>query len=519
MEQRLKGSFALSRTAEAARATVERVLGDAAARFQAQAPPPGGVELLAWSLDGDRLDVELRGGGTPPVHHALLQVKNALAGTLGKAHKIGIREVSAPWAAFSEGLSREEIDRELARFEPGPKYCDYAKVDEPASRAILFRDLAESELAPGYIDRILKDRMPRGSGPPAAGEPARGVPYGHLLRASKPKAPLFSEEVAAAGAARGWVKRFPGRAQWVLLPPAARLLYVLKDLAVEKVLRPLGFQEAMFPKLISMEVMAKMPGYFEHLPEGMFYASSPPREPEKFKEFKEVAKLKKEIRRDILRSLLPEPEYVLAPAQCEPFYQLFSKERVRLEDLPVKMFDASGWTYRSEGGGVEGLVRTTEFWRMESVWLGTPEQVVETRDGIAEKAYELAEKTLDLEARLVVGAPFYAAPGAQDRVDISESRAIPTKDLEVWLPYRGDRERSEWLEIGAYTSARTKYVDAFHIKEAKDRDIWTGCGGFGLTRWMAGFLAQKGLDADRWPAEVKKRYGKAMPGLKMVTWP
>ncbi len=378
----------------------------------------------------------------------------------------------------------------------------------------LFQNLTESELSPGYIDRFLKAQKP----PPVV-VPPEGVLYGHVLKTSEPKQPLFSQEVAAACEARGWLKRFPGRAQWTLLPPAARLLYILKDLVVEKVLEPLGFQEAMFPKLISIEVMAKMPGYFEHLPEGMFYAASPPREPEKFKEFKEAAKLKKEIRRDILRDLLPEPEYVLAPAQCEPFYQLFSKERVRLEDLPVKMFDASGWTYRSEGGGVEGLVRTTEFWRMESVWLGTPEQVVEARDAVAERAYGLAEKTLDLESRLVVGAPFYAAPDARDTVDISESRAIPTKDLEVWLPYRGPRDKAEWLEIGAYTSARTKYVDAFHIKEARDREIWTGCGGFGLTRWMAGFLAQRGLDADRWPAEVRKRYGKALPGLKMVTWP
>lgn len=376
-----------------------------------------------------------------------------------------------------------------------------------------FQNLTEAELAPGYIDRFVKGLKP------VEAAPAQGVPYGHVLRTSKAKKSLFSEEVAAACEARGWLRRFPGRAQWVLLPPAARLLYTLKGLVVELVLEPLGFQEAMFPKLIAIDVMAKMPGYFEHLPEGMFYAASPPREPEKFREFKESAKLKKEIRRDILRGLLPEPEYVLAPAQCEPFYQLFSKEQVRVEDLPVKMFDASGWTYRSEGGGVEGLVRTTEFWRLESVWLGTPEQVVEARDAVTEKAYALAEKTLDLEARMVVGAPFYAAPGAQDRVDISESRSIPTKDLEVWLPYRGPRERAEWLEIGAYTSARTKYVDSFHIKEARGRDIWTGCGGFGLTRWMAGFLAQKGPDADLWPAEVKKRYGKAMPGLKMVTWP
>lgn len=510
----MKGSFVLSRPAEGAKDTIQRCLGaEAADKFRAQAPAPAGAEILAWSVEGNVLNVELRSGGTPPAHHALLQIKNLLAGALGKAHKIGIREVRAPRAEFRlQPIPQNEIDAAWKRNSPRANTHIVTGVND-TPLLLLLQNLSEAELAPGYIDRLLKGLRP------AEATPAQGVPYGHLLQASKPREPRFSEEVAAACEARGWIKRFPGRAQWILLPPTARLLYTLKGLAVEKVLEPLGFQEAMFPKLISMEVMAKMPGYFEHLPEGMFYAASPPREPEKFKEFKEAVKLKKEVRRDILKDLLPEPEYVLAPAQCEPFYQLFSKEWVRVEDLPVKMFDASGWTYRSEGGGVEGLVRTTEFWRMESVWLGTPEQVVEIRDKVAERAYELAEKTLDLESRLVVGAPFYAAPGAQDRIDISESKSIPTKDLEVWLPYRGSREKAEWLEIGAYTSARTKYVDAFHIKEARDRDIWTGCGGFGLTRWMAGFLAQKGLEVDKWPADVKKRYGKAMPGLKMVTWP
>lgn len=513
MEARLKGVFTLSRPAEEARAAVRSALEAANARFRAQAAPPAGAEVTAWVLESDRLDVELRSGGTPPVHHALLQVKNLLAQALGRAHKIGVREVCAPRAEFRlKDVPDGEVEAAWTGVKPDQSSHVVHKGGQPA--LLLLQNLSEAELAPGYIDRLLKALKPAAEPPPS-----EGVPYGHVLRASKPKKPRFSEEVAAACESRGWLKRFPGRAQWVLLPPAARLLYVLKELVVEKVLEPLKFEEAMFPKLIPIDVMARMPGYFEHLPEGMFYASSPPREPEKFREFKQEASLKKEIRRDILKDLLPEPEYVLAPAQCEPFYQLFSKELVRAEDLPVKMFDASGWTYRSEGGGVEGLVRTTEFWRLESVWLGTPEQVVDIRDGVADRAYALADRTLGLEARMVVGAPFYAAPDAKDAVDVSESRAIPTKDVEVWLPYRGTREESDWLEVGAYTSARTKYVDSFHIKEAKGRDIWTGCGGFGLTRWMAGFLAQRGLDADGWPAEVRKRYGKALPGLKMVTWP
>jgi seryl-tRNA synthetase len=456
---------------------------------------------------GELMEIKIFSSGYPRAHDALLEFKNVLAGAFGEKYRIGIREILAETYEIT-------VETKLSEKEIKDIAGELAEVEILENQArILFKDLSESELKQRLVDRMIKKIKMEEE------KEAKGVEYGYVLKVSSRKDIFFHSDVASKAQSLGWIKRFPGRAQWILLPPAAKVLISIKELIIEKVLNPLGFSEAMFPKLIHFDVMKNMPGYFEYLAEGMFYVVCPPRDPKPFDRFKKEAMLKKEVRKDLLTGILPPPEYVLAPAQCEPFYQIFSGEIVRLEDLPIKLYDASGWTWRAEGGGVEGLVRTTEFFRLESIWLGSPEQVLELRDKIAELSFELSDKILDLDTRMVVGAPFYALPGEPGKVDASSSINIPTLDLEVWLPYRGSRENSEWLEVGAFTNAKRKYIDSFHIKEAKNREIWTGCGGFGLTRWLAGYLAQKGFEPDNWSKELRKKVEEIPGAPKTVTWP
>jgi len=320
----------------------------------------------------------------------------------------------------------------------------------------------------------------------------------------------------------GWIKRFPARGQWILTAPMAALVSAIRSIIVDKVCKPLGFQEWIFPRLIPFAVLAKLPAYVEHLPEGMFYVCTPPRDPKAFESFKREYALRRELRGDLLADVLEHPSYVLDAVQCPPFYQFFSGELVKVEDLPVKVYDyAGGWTWRNEAGGVEGLARTNEFLRLEMVYLGTPEQVVAIRDEIVERTLEVVDKVLDLEWRLTVGAPFYLSQEeAKERlVDISSSSKIPALDVECYLPYRGDRESSEWLEISSCNIHMTHYVDSFKIKEAKGREIWTGCVGHGLTRWTTALLAQKGFNFDDWPSELRNRIGKLPPPTTTLTWP
>ena len=456
------------------------------------------AKVIGWRTIGRKLELELESGRYVRAHDALFRLVKLLREELGRKHKLGIREVRAleyrvhlPAAALSEQM-KEELSNLPCR----------TKIDKRGV-ALILRGLSEADLRGRFVDRLVsmaEEILARAPAPAAAPK---------VVRAGKPLEHPFKEDPFEVAKQLGWIVEFPGRGQWIYTAPYAKLLLALEDLIIEQIALPLGFEEAMFPKLIPLEVMQRMPGYLDGVPEGMYYVCPPPREPEVFSSFKQKLKLTKRVPADELRRNLKPPAYVLAPAQCEPFYQIFSRQRVKLEDLPIKLFDRSGWTYRWEGGGVEGFIRTQEFRRIEFVFLGGPVDSVKIRDEVLDRSIELAEE-LGLEWQLLVATPFYMREGGIE-VDVSDSRKVATYDLEVALPYK-----QGWLELGSYNVHRMKFVETFKIKEVKNREIWTGCCGFGTTRWVAGFLAQHGFDASGWPEPIRKRVEPLPRVLKVV---
>jgi seryl-tRNA synthetase len=83
------------------------------------------------------------------------------------------------------------------------------------------------------------------------------------------------------------------------------------------------------------------------------------------------------------------------------------------------------------------------------------------------------------------------------------------------MPYRGDRENSEWLEFQNLSIVGERYIKVFNIKGQKSK-LWSGCSGIGLERWTAAFLAQKTLDPENWPEGFKECLSKAPRGIKFL---
>lgn len=455
------------------------------------------AKIVSWHVVGSELEVELESGRYVRAHDALLRLAKLLAAELGKKHKMGLRGISA--TDYRIVLPVAEAPAEaLAEIKKLP----YEVAVGESVVEIRMKGLTEADLRGRVVDRLVsmvEDTISRAS--TKAAEPK-------VIREG-PKLPHnFRENPFDVAKKLGWIRDFPGRGQWIYEEPYAKLLRAIEDIIIEEVARPLKFEEVMLPKLIPLEVMQRMPGYLDGVPEGMYYVSPPPRDPEAFKDFKQKLKLTKRVPVEELKKILKEPAYVLAPAQCEPFYETFASSHVRIEDLPVKQFDRSGWTYRWEGGGVEGLLRTQEFHRIEFVFLGSPEDVVSIRDAVVDRSTKVVDK-LEMEWRVLVATPFYMREGVIG--DGSDSSKVATYDLEVLLPYDGS-----WLEIGSYNVHKTKFVETFKIKEVKGRQVWTGCCGFGTSRWVVGFLAQHGFDPSRWPEPVRKRVGTLPPVPKVV---
>ncbi|MCX8203027.1 MAG: serine--tRNA ligase, partial [Nitrososphaeria archaeon] len=63
---------------------------------------------------------------------------------------------------------------------------------------------------------------------------------------------------------------------------------------------------------------------------------------------------------------------------------------------------------------------------------------------------------------------------------------------------------------------RDFYVNAFRIKEVKERPVWTGCVGHGISRWAAAFLARHGFEVDDWPKPIRERMRYAPTVPKVV---
>lgn len=518
MEFKLKGevqvSGSLEDLKEAATSWINELNRDVLVR--GAKVPEDGARILDWRIEGNRLLLTIESGRAVRAHSALLRVRNFLADRLGQ-YRLGVRGLKAEEVRIILDGLVESADtiRELLE--------NLAEIETIEGKTVIvFRDIGSRDLERGVIDRVLKRIKPALTGVGIAVKPEKPtyVPMGYVIKASAKKDVKFSGDVSEWAEKLNWIKRYPGRGQWILTAPMTALINLIVDMIVDDVLKPMGFVEWMLPKLTPLQVMAKMPGYFDNLAEGMLYVFTPEREEEALRDFKRKFSLAGELDLESLKGELSGPNYVLEPAQCTPFYQFFSGEIISLDELPVKIFDKSGWTWRWEGKATRGLERTIEFYRVEAVWLSSPEDAVGIRDEVAEESMKLADKKLDLEVRIVVGAPFYMSSDEASKtyVDISSSDKIPTLDLEAWLPYRGSREDSEWLEIGgAFSCHRDKYVKSFKVKEAKSRDIWTGCSGFGVTRWATAFLAQKGFNPDDWPVEVKHRLRELPKPVKTVT--
>lgn len=451
------------------------------------------AKLKKWRAEGREIRLWIESGRYVRAHDALLRIARFLAAELGKRHKIGLRGIRA--ADYVVTISAVEIPP-AAEPEIKKLGCEIS-----GDRVVIhLRDLSEGDIRGRLVDRLVASVQELLRAPAVEEAKAEEAP---VVRRSPARRHRFRSDPFEEAVKLGWVVEFPGRGQWIYRGPYVALLRAIEELIITRVAEPLGFEEVMLPKLIPLEVMQRMPGYLDGVPEGMYYVSPPPRDPESFEDFKRQLRLTKRVPVELLRKVLKEPAYVLAPAQCEPFYEQFSREVIPLERTPVKQFDRSGWTYRWEGGGVEGLIRTQEFRRIEFVMMGSPEDVTDLREKVLNRSTEILED-LEMEWRITEATPFYMREGARERA--ADPRKVATYDLEVFLPYKND-----WLEIGSYNVHRTKFTESFKIKEAKGREMWTGCCGFGTSRWVVGFLAQHGLDVAEWPEPVRgllKRSGR-----------
>ncbi|MDR2829597.1 MAG: serine--tRNA ligase [Methanobrevibacter sp.] len=516
----LEGTIIFNKDAGVAKEDIEKFIKEANEEILLKGTRAGeeytGARITKWDLNNNDLSLTIESGAKVRAHDGLLRLKNPLTKLIGKKYHLGVRGIDIKAYKLILPVDKYEIDYLVAK-----EFHNYIQdiINDDDKIEILLKDLDESAIKKQGVNRVIKRLVNETRNGVNINEDNNDLTSkvldkhipGEVVAESPHFKAYFEEDVTKVAKELGWIKEFPGRGQWFYGPEITALQRGFEQLFIEKIINPLGFYEALFPKLIPFTTLKKM-RYLEGLPEGMYYCSAPKRDPEVFTNFKNELSITHEIPMDLLKKGLKDPGYVISAAQCEPFYEFLSHEVIERKELPIKLYDKSGWTYRWESGGSRGIDRVHEFQRIEMVWLGTPEQTNEIRGQTVQTSQQLAND-LELEWYTEIGDdPFYLEGRKMENRDI-EFPEVPKYEMRLKVP-----NQDKGVAVVSGNNHGTHFVQGFSIKESHQDKIWTGCTGLGLTRWIFGFLAQKGFDKENWPQLLKDRV-RDVKAPKILTWP
>lgn len=419
-------------------------------------------------------------------HQIVLQLYKQLARFFGK-HKIGVRSLS---------LKEYNIEFEIEKEPLKELSIPFAEL-EIKNKKVKMRISEKNEefLRQGYIDRMIRLVKEKIEKQYYEGKKE----YWQLIWQSKEKKHAWNKDPSEEMQKLGWIKLL-GKGKWFFFPPAAAIMRAMEEIAIKEVVLPLGFKEIIQPMHVSFDTWIKT-GHLEGMPGEIYYICEPKsREIEDWEKFVDLLKITRKVDENELIKNLKFPKEGVCYAQCPNIYSALAGKTIAEEDLPLLLFDRSTPSDRYEAGGKHGIERVDEFHRIEIVYIGTKEQLTEIVEKLIERYRYVFDKILDLEWRMARVTPFYLQQAGLIAEEENEIKG--TIDFEAYLPYRGDRSK-EWLEIQNVSIVGEKYIKAFNIKTQRSQ-LWSGCSGIGLERWMTAFLAQKGLEYDQWPSSFKK---------------
>jgi seryl-tRNA synthetase len=455
----------------------------------------GEGRLREWQLKGPHLELVLESTGARP-HQGLLALVRRLGEELGRAAKVGVRTIRVP-------NYRVQFQLEGTPAATVTLPIPHTLHIEGTLATLELTGLSEEALRDNWVDRAVSLVQEKVKKQAYHGKEQ----FWALLNSSPTREPKFSSDPTEAMIARNWVRGGPTKGKWFLGPQAAHLLRTMTRIALEEVLHPLGFTEVVQPHHDSFEILQKT-GHLEGLPGELYYVAEPKtRDPVAWERFTDLVKITRHVPEEELAQLVSPPSAVSCYAQCPTIYWWLSGRTIGTESLPLKVYDRTAISNPYESGGRHGLERVDEFHRIEPVYVGTPEQLLKLREELLKRYAHVFDTILELEWRTAWVTPFYLQQAGGVGIEDATERVKGTIDFEAYLPYRGTREASEWLEFQNLSIVGEKYTKAFTIKTQKG-ELWSGCSGIGLERWLTAFLSQKGLEPRDWPARFREYAGE-----------
>jgi len=434
-------------------------------------------------------------------HNILLNLKNNVAKEFGKQYHIGVREIKINSYNIEFDLEKKPLEK------IGIPFADVETRDKHVT--LLLKDVSDEFLQRNYIDRMITRIREKVDNQYYEGKGE----FWKLIWKSDEKKPVWDKDPTEEMVRRGWLKQGPTKGKWFYRPEATAILKTMEKIAIEEVLKPLGFKEIIESNIVPFDVWLRT-GHLEGMPGEFYYVCEPAtRDVEKWERFIDLTRITKEIPFDELKKNISMPVGGICYAQCPVIYWSFKGKTIAEKSLPVLVYENTVVSCRYESGGRHGIERVDEFHRIEPVYIGTRDQLLKLREKLLDRYKHVFNDIFDLEWRMAWVTPWYMQQAGKIGGEVEQDTG--TIDFEAYMPYRGDREKSEWLEFQNLSILGDKYVKAFNVKAQKS-ELWSGCSGIGLERWTTVFLAQKGLDPSKWPEGFRKYLDKIPEGISFV---
>ena len=158
----------------------------------------------------------------------------------------------------------------------------------------------------------------------------------------------------------------------------------------------------------------------------------------------------------------------------------------------VRTLTMQNHVFRYEGTNFRPIRRGWDFNVRDIVFFGSYEDLSRLRAEVMERAIGLCRE-LDLEVTIeLANDPFF--------LETSRDKAIYQRMGEVKyellfpLPHRG-----ESIAASSFNLHRDFYTSVYDTRRPNGELAESACMGFGLERWVYGFLTQKGLHPRAWP--------------------
>ena len=510
MRFELKGTITFSGEIEKCSKDIDKFILESNEKLLKRGAPEGkGANVEKWKISKNRLQIEINSERYVRAPDALLRLKKGLSEVLGKKYHIGARSIFIRSLII---LFRTERKPKKEFIIPFAESVTFKNKD----CKLKLKNIDEEFLRKNYIDRMINLVREKVESQYYEGK----TEFWESIWVSDEKEVIFNEDPTEEMINLGWVKQGSEKGmkgKWFYAPQATAILKTMERIAIDEILKPLGFQEIIEQNIVPFDIWLKT-GHLEGVPSEIYYVCEPKsRAPEDWETFRDHLKITKEIPVKELMKNISDPSCGLCYAQCPLIYWYLSGKTIADESLPALLYDNTAISGRYESGGRHGIERVDEFHRIETVYIGKKEQLIKLKEKMIDRYKFVFNEILDLDWRIARVTPFYMQQAGVVGIDDEFEKDKGTIDFEAYLPYRGKRDskETEWLEFQNLSIMGDKYTKAFNIKSRKD-ELWSGCSGIGLERWTVAFLSQKGLNENDWPDAFKNKIGELPKGLKFL---